>query len=325
MRVSLLRGQWLIENSRKKLRLFCKIIAKTLEKSAQQRYNLLMKKNKTITPNTKKRKKRLIIAGIVFIIVILLYVWGFWLKTDTYDIKSDKINDKLKIVFISDLHNCFFGGTDQSAIEKEIEKAKPDIVIFGGDTLDMVGGEKHALTLMKWSAERYPCYYVPGNHEGMRDDIESFYQKVKDTGVKMPMDSEFFQLEIRGQKIRIYGVAQCSYYGQMSKLCGIPDNEYYNILVAHQPEQINKYLDTGDSRFDLILSGHAHAGQWRIPGILDQGLYAPDQGLFPDYTNGMYQYDDTVHIISRGLAKPLRMIFIPRIFNRPELSVIEVS
>ena len=80
-----------------------------------------------------------------------------------------------------------------------------------------------------------------------------------------------------------------------------------------------------DKGFDLVLSGHAHGGQWRLPKLLDQGLYAPDQGIFPKYTSGQYSYDSTTHIISRGLARPVRMIFIPRIFNRPELSVIKIN
>ncbi|MDE6796877.1 MAG: phosphoesterase, partial [Ruminococcus sp.] len=94
----------------------------------------------------------------------------------------------------------------------------------------------------------------------------------------------------------------------------------YNILLLHQPEQFPQFTE----KFDLILSGHAHGGQWRFPVILEQGLYAPNQGLFPDYTNGQYEYADCTHIISRGLARPLRMIFIPRIFNRPEISVIDI-
>ncbi|MBQ4225962.1 MAG: phosphoesterase, partial [Oscillospiraceae bacterium] len=79
-----------------------------------------------------------------------------------------------------------------------------------------------------------------------------------------------------------------------------------------------------EHRYDLILSGHAHGGQWRIPGLLDQGLFAPDQGLFPEFTCGQREKNGTVQIVSRGLAKTLRMALIPRIFNRPELSVIDI-
>lgn len=274
-------------------------------------------------PNKKKKlKKRLVICGILLIIIILLFMWGFRLKTETYKIKSDKIDKGLKIVFISDLHNCFFGGTDQSGLKKEIEKAAPDIVIFGGDVLDMVGGQKYALTLMKWSAERYPCFYTPGNHEYMRDDTDEFIDKVKEAGVTV-CHEDYSDLEIRGQAVRIYGVAE-HHDLSWDTFSVPPDDSVYTILIAHHSEQIEYYLGHKIG-FDLILSGHAHAGQWRIPGILDQGLYAPGQGLFPEYTNGMYTYGNTVHVISRGLAKPLRMIFIPRIFNRPELSVIEVT
>ena len=116
-----------------------------------------------------------------------------------------------------------------------------------------------------------------------------------------------------------------AYHKEFNKIKKTLDDNYYNILIAHQPEQIDEFLDTGDVKFDLILSGHAHGGQWRIPKLLDQGLYAPNQGLFPKYTCGMYKYGDTVHIISKGLARPARMIFIPRIFNRPEFSVIDIS
>lgn len=271
----------------------------------------------------KNRKKCLIILSIILAVIIALFTWGYWLKVEKYSISSDKIDRGLKIVFISDLHNCFFGGTDQSGLKKEIEKAEPDIVIFGGDVIDGWGGTKHALTLMKWAANKYPCFYTPGNHEAMHDNTTEFIADVEKTGVSVCMGN-YSELEIRNQPIRIYGLFDRHDFS-LDDFRRSPDDRFYNILIAHQPEMIDLYLNNGRVKFDLILSGHAHAGQWRIPGILDQGLYAPDQGLFPEYTNGMYTYDDTIHIISRGLAKPLRMIFIPRIFNRPELSVIEIS
>ena len=284
-----------------------------------------MKDNQTSNKNRKKlsRKKKLLILGIILLVLVLLSMWGFKLKTETYKIKSDKIDKGLKIVFISDLHNCFFGGTDQSELKDEIENAEPDIVIFGGDVIDMSGGQKHAITLMKWSAEKYPCFYTPGNHEYERDDTEEFLQKVEEIGVTV-CNGDYADIEVRDQAVRIYGILE--YFDLSSKtLSTPPDDDIYTILVAHQPEQIDNYRFGDGTDFDLILSGHAHAGQWRIPGILDQGLYAPDQGLFPEYTHGMYEHGDSTHIISRGIAKPLRMIFIPRIFNRPELSVIEIT
>lgn len=284
-----------------------------------------MKENQTSNEKRKKssRKKKLLILGIILLVIILLFIWGFMLKTETYKIKSDKIDKEFKIVFISDLHNCFYGGTDQSALKKEIENAEPDIVIFGGDAVDQWGGTKHALTLMEWSAEKYPCFYTPGNHEYERDDTDEFIEKVRNLGITV-CNGNYSDIEVKGQPVRIYGILE--YFDLESKtLSNPPDDSIYTILIAHQPEQICNYQFSDGTQFDLILSGHAHAGQWRIPVILDQGLYAPDQGLFPDYTHGIYEIGDSTHIISRGLAKPLRMIYIPRIFNRPELSVIEIT
>lgn len=259
--------------------------------------------------------KKLKISAVVLVIIVLLYAWGFALKPVNYSVESEKING-LKIVFISDLHNCFFGWKDQSGIFKKIEKSKPDLVLFGGDVIDGWGGTENSLRLMKMVAEEYPCAYTAGNHEEMRDDEEEFFEEVRKLDIPV-MNGDYTEFDINNQKIRVYGVIDA--YENLSAIN--TDDEYYNILLLHQPEQFVQYT----KNFDMILSGHAHGGQWRIPFILEQGTYAPDQGLFPDYTTGQYQYGNCTHIISRGLAKPLRMIFIPRIFNRPELSVIDIS
>lgn len=271
----------------------------------------------------KKRTKRLIIILVLLLIFSLLSWWGFLLQRVDYKVHSDKMPKGLRIVFISDLHNCFYGDTDQSQLMDEIKEADPDIIIFGGDILDQWGGQKYAKRIMDWAADRYPCFYTPGNHEQDRDDKEGFYNYVKNSKIKF-LVGEHSDITIKGQKIRVYGVIS-AYHKEFNKIKKTLDDNYYNILIAHQPEQIDEFLDTGDVKFDLILSGHAHGGQWRIPKLLDQGLYAPNQGLFPKYTCGMYKYGDTVHIISKGLARPARMIFIPRIFNRPEFSVIDIS
>lgn len=258
--------------------------------------------------------KKTVCLVIGVILIVLLYIWGFTLQTVYYNVNSEK-NVNMKIVFISDLHNCTYGGKDQSGIINEIEKSTPDLVLFGGDVIDHVNGTQNALTLMKSVAEKYPCAYTAGNHESYRDDIEQFFDDVKKIGVPV-LDKNFIDLNINNCKVRVYGIVDSYELPDVTT-----DDQYYNILLLHEPQHISEY----NHKFDLILSGHAHGGQWRLPVILEQGLYAPDQGLFPKYTNGQYQYESTCHIISRGLARPLRMIFIPRIFNRPELSVIDIS
>ena len=91
------------------------------------------------------------------------------------------------------------------------------------------------------------------------------------------------------------------------------------MLLTHRPELIDKY---NEYNFDLILSGHAHGGQWRIPFILN-GLIAPNQGLLPKYTGGLYKFGNNNMIVSRGLAR--ESTIIPRLFNRPELVIIDIG
>ncbi|MBR1823746.1 MAG: metallophosphoesterase [Ruminococcus sp.] len=276
----------------------------------------------------KSRKiRRIIIALLCLAVILILDAWGFSMKPVSYTVSTDKLKRDLKVVFISDLHNCFFGGTDQSGLWEAIEAAQPDIVLFGGDVIDAWGGTKYAVSIMKKVHENYPCAYTPGNHEDMREDKEEFFRQVSDMGIPLLLGDRL-EIDAGGQKVRIYGVQEVQAWGkgapQIDECYDDLDEGYYNILLAHQPEQIDRLLSP-EKHFDLILSGHAHGGQWRLPVLLDQGLYAPDQGIFPKYTSGQYQYGGTEHIISRGLARPLRMMFIPRIFNRPELSVITVA
>ena len=277
----------------------------------------------------EKLKKRLIFA-VILLIVIILYSWGFSMKTIIYNVKTNKLDNSIRIVFISDLHNCFYGNFKQSKIIREVKECSPDIIVFGGDVIDAYGGTKYALCLISELCNEYPCVYTPGNHEEMRDDKEEFYSEIQKLCPVLLGNYE--EICVNDMNIRIYGVLDDTAWGkdntQLDECFDTLDDKYYNILLAHQPEQIDSYLGrntNSEIKFDLILSGHAHGGQWRVPKLLDQGLYAPDQGIFPDYTSGIYKYDNTTHIISRGLARPLRMIFIPRIFNRPELSFITIQ
>ena len=272
----------------------------------------------------EKKRRRFIGICLVLMVTLTLSIAGFALETVHYRIASNKIAEPVRIVFISDLHNCIYGGSDQSELIDELEKAEPDLVIFGGDVIDHSGGTKNALTIMKEAGRNYRCYYTPGNHEYDRSDCEDFFNDVRSTGVKVLINS-YEDLEIRGNKISIFGIKECSSY-QLVKFSRKADTSRYNILIAHRPDEIAEYLAKGKGcDFDLVLSGHAHGGQWRLPKVLKQGLYAPDQGLFPKYTCGKKKYKGTVQIISKGLARPLRMIFVPRIINRPEFTVVDIT
>ena len=95
------------------------------------------------------------------------------------------------------------------------------------------------------------------------------------------------------------------------------DDKTFTVLLSHRPERIDELLPPEP---DLVVSGHAHGGQWRIPLILENGFMSPNQGLFPKYTNGEYFFGDTEMILSRGLARETTAL--PRVFNRPEIVMI---
>ncbi len=271
----------------------------------------------------EKKRRRFITVSLILMVTVVLEIAGYDLETVKYNAVVGKLDKPVRIVFITDLHNCIYGGKDQSGLMDEIHKAEPDIVIFGGDMISRSGGTENALTIVRQAVKEYPCYYSPGNHEMERSDRNKFFDNMKELGVNVLMGS-WADINIRGNDIRIFGIIEANYGDQLKKCKEALDKKNFNILLAHQPEEIDSYLTKGGEKcFNLILSGHAHGGQWQIPRLLDQGIYAPDQGLFPDYTNGIYDYGGTVHIISRGLAKPLNMLAIPRIFNRPELCIID--
>ena len=139
-------------------------------------------------------------------------------------------------------------------------------------------------------------------------------------------------MEVGGARIRISGIddpdsdrfpsRSVSYVEQLNRLGKESiDDGLFTILLSHRPERIEELLPLNP---DLVLSGHAHGGQWRLPVLLENGLLSPNQGLFPKFTNGKYFFGDTKMIVSRGLARESTRI-IPRLFNRPEIVIVTLS
>lgn len=238
------------------------------------------------------------------------------------DIKYYKINRGLhiRIALIADLH-----GKGTSGIIDFIKKNKPNVIIIAGDLFDgkkiESAGKQTEIDKGKIFLKKLiniaPVYFGLGNHEWklLKEDKEN----IASVGLTL-LDDTFVQF-IPG--IYIGGLTSTSRYGKYRITSTEPDISFLNrfekaggfkILICHHPEYYDKYL-TGKN-FDLILSGHAHGGQIRIG---NQGLYAPGQGLFPKYTDGII---DGKMIISRGLSntRPL----IPRFFNSTELVFIDL-
>ncbi len=88
-------------------------------------------------------------------------------------------------------------------------------------------------------------------------------------------------------------------------------------MLSHRPEIFSSYVFAG---VDLVLSGHAHGGQFRLP--FNGGPVAPNQGLFPKYDAGLYTEGQTTMIVSRSIENSIIPV---RFNNRPELVIVELN
>ncbi len=274
----------------------------------------------------KKNKFKLILITTVLLIIFIIVAFNNSIKIRNYNIDSDKITSDVKTLLITDLHSCLYGKNQKDLIAK-INKQNPDIILFGGDICDDIIPNDNTEILLKAIADKYPCYYVTGNHEYWSNDIDTILNLFTSNGVTV-LNYGVDTININGQTINICGITDPDIVKYTASTLSIneqleaisdTDTTNYTILLAHRPELIDTYLQFD---YDLILSGHAHGGQFRIPFLLN-GLFAPNQGFFPKYAGGRYDFDDTTFIVSRGLAKETTRI--PRIFNPPELVVINLK
>lgn len=272
-------------------------------------------------------KKRIRVCLIIVILIGALWSMDMRLKTVTYAVKTDKVDKKVRIALLTDLHGCWYGKQQKNLI-KAVERAKADVVLLGGDIFDdEVPYEKSEITVEQL-AKKYPCYYVTGNHEYWSNDIDSILEIVEKCGVKT-LSGTCDTIELQGETICICGIDDpdvdtytkdgIGLKEQLEKAEKAADQEHFTVLLSHRPELAEMYQKY---KFDLVLSGHAHGGQWRIPGILN-GLFAPNQGILPKYAGGRYDFEGQTLIVSRGLARESTLA--PRIFNRPELVIIELG
>jgi len=283
----------------------------------------------------RSKKRKLWVAGVLAgLVLLVLIICDSRLKTEYYTVESDKLSAPVRIALLTDLHSCKYGKNQKNLIET-VQEQNPDIVLLGGDIFDDKGSYDNAELTVKQLAEQYPCYYVTGNHEYWGYDSATILDIVKNCGVTI-LAGECETITLNGQMINICGVndpdaevylaegepveLQLERADEAAKEAEMAvGEEIFTVLLSHRPELYEIYQNYG---FDLVLSGHAHGGQWRIPGVLN-GLYAPHQGLFPEYAGGRYDYAGGTMIVSRGLARESTPV--PRIFNRPELVIVDIK
>lgn len=273
----------------------------------------------------KKGYRRLGTVFILFTIVISFLIWGNRsMVTSEYTLSSPALPaayNGLRVVQVSDLHNNSFGKGNRRLL-RAIEEANPDLIFLTGDLLDSRRTDSEtALEFVREAAKIAPIYYVVGNHEGrIPEDYLPLETEMEKLGVTV-LRNRSVRLEREGQTIHIAGIDDPSFFPSqeeflktLRELCA---DDGYTLLLSHHPELLDAYAEVGA---ELVFSGHAHGGQIRLPWI--GGLFAPHQGAFPVYDAGIFTKDDTCLIVSRGLGNSL---FPLRVFNRPELVVVELN
>lgn len=276
----------------------------------------------------KINKKHILIATITIFIVLALLAFDVRLKIVQYTITSEKIKKPMRIALVTDLHSCKYGAGQKTLIDA-VDREKPDMILLGGDIFDDEIPDDNTKIFLSAIAKKYPCYYVTGNHEYWSMRVNEMLDWLRAHGIE-DIGGKTIQTNINGNEICLSGLNdpdEARYTGEgdgmkaeLGRAMNERDDTAFTMLLTHRPSFVNLYKDAG---FDLVLAGHAHGGQWRIPGILN-GVFAPDEGFFPKYAGGFYHFDNGGEmIVSRGLARESTRV--PRIFNRPELVIINIS
>ena len=277
----------------------------------------------------KKRIKSIVIIFVVAIISICsyeVYISYNNLTFTNYTINSNKVNDNINVTIISDLHENIFG-EDNTDLIKKIEKQSPDIILVAGDMTNEDSTDIKLVTnLMKRLSEIAPVFYSLGNTE--YDNITKFnsdiIKQLENVNVTV-LDKEYEDIKIKNTIIRIGGMYDYAFAlngnNTYKFLCDFQDTESYKIMMAHRPDS----FIFGDASevwdIDLVVSGHTHGGQVRLPFI--GGLYVGDQGYFPKYDKGLFDLNKIKILITSGLGSGKQKI--PRFNNVPEVVNLKIT
>lgn len=279
---------------------------------------------------SKKIKRSILLIATLVGCSIFLYLQNNLISITEIKITSSKIPSSFKgykILQISDLHNKKFGDNQDVLIQK-MKSIDPDIIAITGDLIDSKSYDAEvSMQLIREMVKKYPVYFVTGNHEQWSGKYNSLEKELKKYGVNV-LRNEHVGIRKGEQEINLLGIDDPEFGTgnrdegniiideiKKAKIEMQPDR--YNVLLSHRPEFIKEYTN---ERLDLVLSGHAHGGQVRLPFI--GGLVAPNQGVLPKYTAGLYVEQNTSMVVSRGLGNSI----IPqRILNRPEIVVVQLN
>ena len=285
----------------------------------------------------KKQKyiKLAVTLSIVIVIILFCNFQNKHLETTHYTYEAEQLGADLegyRIVQISDLHNAKFGKDNQKLVDR-IRECEPDMIVLTGDLVDSNHTNvDRAVQFVDEIVKICPVYYVTGNHEYWLEasEYDELMSGLTGAGAVI-LDDQVVEISRGDAKIRLVGLDDRSLSdGTLGMLLKdqagqkeeTADNENsgkkeFTVVLAHEPQYLARYASAG---VDLVLSGHAHGGQFRLPFV--GGIVAPDQGFLPEYTAGEYYMNGTEMIVSRGLGNSVIPV---RLFNYPEIVCVELK
>ncbi len=246
------------------------------------------------------------------------------LEVSRYEVSSSKLPqsfDGFKIVQLSDLHGAEFGA-DGTELAERVAALEPDIIALTGDFVTDEGDLEAVGKLVGRLTEICPVYFVSGNHEFGSGLAAQVRETMEDAGVKY-LSNEYLTISRGGEDILLGGVEDPLAYADMltpeelARQMAEASPSAFRILLGHRNYWMTEYPGLP---VDLILSGHAHGGLIRIPGV--GGLIGTDRSLFPDFAGGAYNNGSYTMIVSRGLGNSVP---VPRIFNHPEIVCVTLK
>ena len=279
-------------------------------------------------------KKIKIILAICAVVLLPLLIWTIWgntaLQLTEYTVQSPELPaafDGFRIAQVSDLHNDDMGKPGGKVLAM-LRTAQPDMIAITGDLIDSRCTDLEvALAFAREAVKIAPCYYVTGNHESrMEEEYAQLKAGLLEMGVTVLEDTAV-TLERSGVSIDIAGIRDPAFETDYVRILEVDLMEEslqkvvredgFMIVLSHRPDYMDLYVK---HRVDLVLTGHAHGGQVRLP--LVGGLYVPNQGLFPKYDAGVFREGNTQMVVSRGIGNSA---FPFRINNRPEVVLITLK
>ena len=254
---------------------------------------------------------------IAIILIAVFFLCGFqYHKMDTAhtNIRSGKITKPVRICVLADLH-CRSFGKHQKRIMDIVEKEDPDIILIPGDLFDLNRDYEISFELIDLLQGRWIAF-TSGNHDKPLREIDELRSRLKEKGVHVLEDDSV----LFNDEIEVIGLTDRHRNGHITEeeYEKIKQTDSFHLVMSHRPDYAEDYKKLD---FDLIVCGHNHGGQWRIP-LIHKGMFGPHRTLFPKYTEGLYDLDGKPMYVSRGLASGDPHLF--RLYNDPEVSIIDL-